>query len=112
MHRCFGVDSCLFTRAQDTNALCFTTAVACIGFSNRENLEVNSVCVPRMAGEAVGAIARLEREDGSSITCNVEYNQLAPLLKYVCDPLMLSLFVMMASLHSCVCAGPLSALVM
>ena len=83
MHCCFGVDSCLFTRAQDTNALCFTTAVACIGFSNRENLEVNSVCVPRMAGEAVGAIARLEREDGSSITCNVEYNQLAPLLKYV-----------------------------
>ena len=36
-----------------------------------------------MAGEAVGAIARLEHTDGSSITCNVEYNQLAPLLKYV-----------------------------
>ena len=57
------------------------TAVACIGFSKRESLEVNSVCVPRMAGEAVGAIAKLERDDGTSITCNVEYNQLAPLLK-------------------------------
>ena len=66
---------------QDTNALCFMTAIASIGFSARENLEVNSICVPRMAGEAVGAIARLEHTDGSSITCNVEYNQLAPLLK-------------------------------
>lgn len=65
---------------QDTNALCFTTALACMGFSARERLEVNSVCVPRMAGEAVGAIARLDHSDGSSITCNVEYNQLAPLL--------------------------------
>jgi hypothetical protein len=71
---------------QDTNALCFMTAVASIGFSARENLEVNSICVPRMAGEAVGAIARLEHTDGSSITCNVEYNQLAPLLK--CVPLV------------------------
>ena len=68
---------------QDTNALCFMTAIASIGFSARENLEVNSICVPRMAGEAVGAIARLEHTDGSSITCNVEYNQLAPLLKCV-----------------------------
>lgn len=80
--------------------MCFTTAVACIGYSARERLEVrtelsctlcpfrhrgvaqvNSVCVPRKAGEAVGAIAKLEKADGSSITCNVEYNQLAPLLK-------------------------------
>jgi hypothetical protein len=68
---------------QDTNALCFMTAVASIGYSARERLEVNSICVPRMAGEAVGAIARLEHVDGSSITCNVEYNQLAPLLKCV-----------------------------
>ncbi len=68
---------------QDTNALCFMTAIASIGFSARENLEVNSICVPRMAGEAVGAIARLEHTDGSAMTVNVEYNQLAPLLKYV-----------------------------
>jgi UDP-sugar pyrophosphorylase len=72
---------CAFRCLQDTNALCFTTAVACIGYSAREKLEVNSVCVPRMAGEAVGAIARLEKADGTGITCNVEYNQLAPLLK-------------------------------
>lgn len=37
--------------------------------------------VPRKAKDAVGAITRLVRADGSSITVNVEYNQLEPLLK-------------------------------
>lgn len=44
-------------------------------------MQVLSMCIPRKAGEAVGAIAELNKADGSSITVNVEYNQLAPLLK-------------------------------
>lgn len=50
--------------------------------SVERNLEVNSITVPRKPGEAVGAICKLEnREDGKSITLNVEYNQLDALLK-------------------------------
>lgn len=67
---------------QDTNALCFGVTVAAIGVSCKEGFEVNSVTVPRKAKDAVGAITRLVRADGSgSITVNVEYNQLEPLLK-------------------------------
>jgi UDP-sugar pyrophosphorylase len=53
---------------------------------------MNSLCVPRKAGEAAGAITRLVKQGGSAsasgseeggeeITINVEYNQLDPLLK-------------------------------
>jgi len=66
---------------QDTNALCFTVTQAAIGASVEGGLEVNSVTVPRKAKDAVGAITRLVREDGSSITVNVEYNQLEPLMR-------------------------------
>jgi len=37
--------------------------------------------VPRKAKDAVGAITKLVRADGTSITVNVEYNKLEPLLK-------------------------------
>lgn len=36
---------------------------------------------PRQAKEAIGAIAKLSRPDGTSLTINVEYNQLDPLLR-------------------------------
>lgn len=65
---------------QDTNGLAFTSTLASLGASARESLAFNSICVPRKAKEAVGAIARLKHTDGSSFTCNVEYNQLEPLL--------------------------------
>jgi UDP-sugar pyrophosphorylase len=66
---------------QDTNALCFTVTTAAIGVSVADKLDVNSVAIPRKAKDAVGAITKLVRADGSSITVNVEYNQLEPMLK-------------------------------
>ena len=42
---------------------------------------MNSICVPRRAGEAAGAITRLRHDDGRELTINVEYNQLDPLLR-------------------------------
>ena len=43
---------------------------------------MNSICVPRAAAEAAGAITRLKHDDGvREITINVEYNQLDPLLR-------------------------------
>jgi UDP-sugar pyrophosphorylase len=66
---------------QDTNALCFTVSIAAIGVSEQSGYDMNSVCVPRKAKDAVGAITRLVRSDGTSLTVNVEYNQLEPLFK-------------------------------
>jgi UDP-sugar pyrophosphorylase len=89
---------------QDTNPLTFTAAVSALGVSADKSLEVtseyriaactrrqftvlgflqiNSVCLPRKAGEAVGVIAVLSRDDGWKVTGNVEYNQLDALLRY------------------------------
>lgn len=65
---------------QDTNALCFTVTTAAIGVSEERGFDMNSVCVPRKAKDAVGAITKLVKPDGSFITVNVEYNQLEPML--------------------------------
>jgi UDP-sugar pyrophosphorylase len=66
---------------QDTNAFCFFVSVAAIGVSAERGFAMNSVTIPRVAGEAVGAIVKLEKADGTAVTGNVEYNQLAPLLQ-------------------------------
>ncbi len=66
---------------QDTNALAFKAIPSAIGVSVDENFDVNSMAVPRKAKEAVGAITRLEKTDGTSMVINVEYNQLDPLLR-------------------------------
>jgi UDP-sugar pyrophosphorylase len=67
---------------QDTNPLPFRSVCAVLGVSAEENFALNSVTVPRFPGEAVGGIATLENEgSGESLTVNVEYNQLDPLLK-------------------------------
>lgn len=68
---------------QDTNSLAFSVTSAALGVSASREFEVNSIAVPRKAKEAVGAITKLVKDDGSTLTCNVEYNQLEPLLKYV-----------------------------
>lgn len=47
---------------------------------------MNSLCVPRVAKEAIGAICTLRHADGSSMTINVEYNQLGPLLQATVNP--------------------------
>jgi len=68
---------------QDTNALALKTIPSILGVSRKHNLQMNSVCVPRRPGEAMGAICRLVKEDnsGDEIVINVEYNQLDALLK-------------------------------
>jgi len=66
---------------QDTNPLPFRSVCAVLGVSLQNNFVMNSVAVPRIPEEAVGAIVMLENQEGQSLTINVEYNQLGPLLK-------------------------------
>eukprot|EP00980_Cylindrotheca_fusiformis_P005582 scaffold1184_cov132-Cylindrotheca_fusiformis.AAC.3 len=73
---------------QDTNALVINSVVPTIGVSIAKGFHMNSICIPRLAGEAAGAIARLEcvlvthkTDPKKSLVINVEYNQLDPLLR-------------------------------
>ena len=66
---------------QDTNILSFNCIPSSIGTSIKLNLDINSICVPRKSKDAIGAICKLVKKDGTSITNNVEYNQLDSLLK-------------------------------
>ncbi|CEL97994.1 unnamed protein product [Vitrella brassicaformis CCMP3155] len=70
---------------QDTNGLIFRSVPAVLGVSAKRDFAMNSVTVPRKPGEAVGGICKLKKDDGSSLTINVEYNQLDPLLKETGD---------------------------
>jgi UDP-sugar pyrophosphorylase len=45
---------------QDTNALVINSVVPALGVSVFKGFHMNSICIPRLAGEAAGAIARLE----------------------------------------------------
>lgn len=65
---------------QDTNPLTFNVVLATLAVSAREQLDVNSIAVPRQPGEAAGALVRLVKPD-SELTVNVEYNQLDALLR-------------------------------
>ena len=71
---------------QDTNALVFRAIPASIAISEQSGFAVNSLAVPRKAKEAIGAICKLVKEGGSSMTLNVEYNQLDPLLRSTVNP--------------------------
>mmetsp|Transcript_7725 Transcript_7725/g.7297 ORF Transcript_7725/g.7297 Transcript_7725/m.7297 type:complete len:726 (-) Transcript_7725:264-2441(-) len=68
---------------QDTNALVINSILPTLGVSITKGFHMNSICIPRLAGEAAGAIARLEHKTDpeKSLVINVEYNQLDPLLK-------------------------------
>ena len=65
----------------DTNVLAFNCMPASIGASVKYNYDVNSIVVPRRPKDAIGAICRINRKDGSSVVQNVEYNLVDPLLK-------------------------------
>jgi UDP-sugar pyrophosphorylase len=45
---------------QDTNALVVNSVIPTLGVSLHLGLHMNSICIPRLAGEAAGAITRLE----------------------------------------------------
>ena len=70
---------------QDTNALVFRALPSALGVSVKNNFEMNSITVPRRPGEAVGGICTL-KSDEKTITINVEYNQLDPLLRSTISP--------------------------
>jgi len=65
----------------DTNVLAFNCIPASIGASVKFNYDLNSIVVPRRPKDAIGAICRLNRADGTSVVQNVEYNLVDPLLK-------------------------------
>ena len=72
---------------QDTNALVFRAIPASLAISAQSDFQVNSLAVPRKAKEAIGAICKLVKDGGSSsMTLNVEYNQLDPLLRSTVNP--------------------------
>lgn len=45
---------------QDTNALVINSIMPTLGVSVLKKFDMNSICIPRLAGEAAGAITRLE----------------------------------------------------
>jgi UDP-sugar pyrophosphorylase len=61
---------------QDTNALALKTLPSVLGVSRKNNWEMNSIAVPRMPGEAMGAICKLvdQTDPSKEIVINVEYN--------------------------------------
>ncbi len=79
-----GVKHLLFI--QDTNGQAFNAGIAAIGISEREGYDFNSIAVNRIPGEAVGALATLVKDGSPSLTLNVEYNQLDPLLRATVSP--------------------------
>eukprot|EP00815_Leptocylindrus_aporus_P005842 CAMPEP_0116068674 /NCGR_PEP_ID=MMETSP0322-20121206/11812_1 /TAXON_ID=163516 /ORGANISM="Leptocylindrus danicus var. apora, Strain B651" /LENGTH=721 /DNA_ID=CAMNT_0003555851 /DNA_START=60 /DNA_END=2225 /DNA_ORIENTATION=- len=68
---------------QDTNALVINGILATLGVSVANDFHMNSICIPRLAGEAAGAITQLEHktDTNKNLVINVEYNQLDPLLR-------------------------------
>eukprot|EP01026_Neomeris_dumetosa_P061539 TRINITY_DN580_c0_g1_i1.p1 TRINITY_DN580_c0_g1~~TRINITY_DN580_c0_g1_i1.p1 ORF type:complete len:618 (-),score=102.83 TRINITY_DN580_c0_g1_i1:223-2076(-) len=72
---------------QDTNGLVFRGLIASLGASYFQDFDMNSIAVPRKAKEAIGAIAAMRNtKNGSTMTINVEYNQLDPLLRATVNP--------------------------
>ena len=58
---------------------------AAIGASVEKGFDFNSIAVNCVPGEAVGALSKLVREE-QTLTLNVEYNQLDPLLRATVSP--------------------------
>lgn len=65
---------------QDTNGLAFLSLPCQLGVSEVQDYDVNSMAVPRFPKQSLGAITKLTHIDGRSMTVNVEYNQLGPML--------------------------------
>jgi len=68
---------------QDTNAQVMNGILPSLSVSHNEDFDFNFITVPREAGEAAGSIAKLVKEDGTSMIGNVEYNQIKPLLNSI-----------------------------
>jgi UDP-sugar pyrophosphorylase len=72
---------------QDTNGLVSRSIPAALGVSSKNNFALNSLTVPRKPGEPVGGICKLvNNSESTTLTINVEYNQLDPLLRATISP--------------------------
>lgn len=58
-----------------------SAAMSHSGVSVKYGYDMNSLAVPRKAKESIGGIAALRKPDGGTLTINVEYNLLDPLLR-------------------------------
>lgn len=65
---------------QDTNAFALQSCLLGLGVSVQRDFDMNSVCVPRIAKEAIGGICTLKSQTASDLTINVEYNQIGAML--------------------------------
>jgi len=66
----------------DTNPLIFRMLPSVLGVSVKNNFVMNTITIPRVPGEAIGAISRLENTtNGKYITTNIEYNVMENLSK-------------------------------
>jgi UDP-sugar pyrophosphorylase len=79
-----GIEHLLFI--QDTNGQVFNAALSALGVSLTHNLDFNALAVKRVPKEAVGALTRLTKAGAPSMTLNVEYNLLDPLLRATISP--------------------------
>lgn len=70
---------CEHTRCR--SFFCQHAVFLCAGVSVKYGYDMNSLAVPRRAKEAIGGIAALRKPDGNTLTINVEYNLLDPLLR-------------------------------
>ena len=70
---------------QDTNGQVFNAVPAALGVAVDQGYDFMSLAVNRIPGEAVGGLAKLVR-GAESMTLNVEYNQLDPLLRATVSP--------------------------
>ena len=68
---------------QDTNGLLFNTLLAAVGVSTKLGLAMNSMCIPRLAGQEIGGLTKLTFDDGRTLVCNTEYNQIDSVLREV-----------------------------
>eukprot|EP01084_Bolivina_argentea_P009428 17598_1 len=67
---------------QDTNPVALRALPSTLGVSVKSNFAMNTMTVPRTAGQAIGAITKLSNKNNAKdvLTINVEYNQLSALL--------------------------------
>eukprot|EP01045_Picozoa_sp_COSAG04_P016131 COSAG04_NODE_1323_length_7222_cov_14.445178_3_plen_614_part_00 len=66
---------------QDTNAFALRSCLLGLGVCKSSDFDMNSLCVPRIAGEAIGGICALRGEGKPDLTINVEYNQIDAMLR-------------------------------
>ena len=65
----------------DTNILAFNCIPASIGACIKYEFDINSIVVPRRPKDAIGAICKIIKKDGTFVVQNIEYNYLDPLFK-------------------------------